>query len=146
MSAEPAANYKKYRLFWLILTLGLALLLIFLTFGTYRNAAREDKIGSRGKLAYMKITRRERGAGTLKFPNHIYAEYQGVEHDFPCGSKFFRSTMGADSIEVRFDLTNGEAALPGSGRVRHEAFLYVMIIGISLVVIWKSIQEFIKFS
>ncbi|OJV19236.1 MAG: hypothetical protein BGO21_21345 [Dyadobacter sp. 50-39] len=146
MSAEPAADYKKYRLFWLVLSLGLSLLLIFLTFGMYRNAARKDRIGSRGKLVYMKITRRERGAGTLKFPNHIYAEYQGVEHDFTCGSKFFRGTMKADSIEVRLDLTSGAAALPGSGRVRHEAFLYVMIMGISLIMIWKSIQEFIKFS
>lgn len=127
MSAEPAKGNKRYRWFWLILMLGLAFFLILMTFGLYRNASRKDEIGSRGKLVHMKITGRERGAGTLKFPDHIYAEYQGIRHDFTCGRKFFRKTMAADSIEVRFDPVSGSAALPGSGRVRHEAFLYVMI-------------------
>lgn len=146
MSAEPAPDYKKYRWFWLVLMLCLSIFLIFMTFGLYRNAARKDEIGFRGKLVYMKITGRERGAGTLKYPDHIYAVYHGVEHDFTCGRKYFRKMMGADSIEVRYDSASGAAALPGSGRVQHEAFLYVMIIGVSVAVIWKSIQEFIKYS
>lgn len=144
MSAEPAEGYKKYRWFWLVLMLGVAFFLILMTFGLYRSAARKDEIGSMGKLVQMKITGRERGAGTLKFPDHIHAEYQGVEYDFTCGRNYFRRTMGADSIEVRLDPNSGAAALPGSGRVRHEVFLYLMIIGVSVTVIWKSIQEFIK--
>lgn len=86
-----------------------------MTLGLYRNAARKDEIGSRGKLVYMKITGRERGAGTLKFPDHIYAECQGVKPDFTCERKYFRKTMGADSIEVRYDSVSGAAVLPGSG-------------------------------
>ncbi|SEJ36313.1 hypothetical protein SAMN05216327_10943 [Dyadobacter sp. SG02] len=146
MSTEPAANYRKYRWFWLVINLCLSIFLIFMTFGLYRNAARQDEIGSRGELVYMKITGLERGADTLKFPDHIYAVYLGEEHDFTCGRKYFRKMMTADSIEVRYDSASGAAALPGSGRVKHEAFLYIMIIGVSMAIIWKSIQEFIKYS
>ena len=101
--------------------------LIFSTFMLYPTAAQEDQMASRGKLVYMKITGRERGAGTLRLPDHIYAEYQGTKHDFTCGRKYFHKMMAADSIEVRLDLISGKAALLGSGRVRRYTFLFLSL-------------------
>ncbi|MEO6617001.1 MAG: hypothetical protein ABIN80_00040 [Dyadobacter sp.] len=92
----------------------------------------------------MKITGRYRGAGTVKLPAEIYAEYKGKAYKFELGRKYFRRMMGVDTIAVYFDSASGRAVLPTSGNVRHFAFLYVMIAGMGVMLIWVSINQFVQ--
>ncbi|MGV3586229.1 MAG: hypothetical protein ACO1OF_04435 [Adhaeribacter sp.] len=110
----------------------------------FLDAARKDKIAKNTPLVYMKITGREIGIGTVRYPDHIFAEYRGNNYDFTCGKKYFYKTMAADSIAVHLDAASGEAVLPESGRVRHLAFLFAMMVGAGILVIWATVREYIK--
>ncbi|WP_439581850.1 hypothetical protein [Dyadobacter bucti] len=143
---NPTTKIRKNKWPPLLLSLGLGVLLFFVMYMIYIDAARDDEIAANHPQVYMKVIGRERGAGTLKFPDHIYAEHQGKKYDFTCGRKFFRKTMAADSIAAHLDVARGEAALPGSGRVRHLAFLLVWITGIGILVICIGVRKFIKSS
>ncbi|MBD2705792.1 hypothetical protein IC229_34655 [Spirosoma sp. BT702] len=144
MNPQPTTNTQKNRGPALLLSLGLAGLLVFITYMIYGDAAREDEIASSNPPVLMKVTGRARGWGTVKYPDHIYAQYQGKQYDFSCGRKYFNKTMEADSIVAHLDVTSGAAALPGSGRVRHLLFLFALILGVALLTIYNGVRTFVK--
>jgi hypothetical protein len=116
-----------------------------LTYAMYRDDAWQDEMAGYSPVVCMKITGRYRGAGTVKLPDEIYAEYKGKAYKFELGRKYFRRLMGVDTVAVYFDSSSGRAVLPtSSGRVRHYAFLYVMIAGMGVMLIGVSIDQFMK--
>lgn len=144
MSPQPTTNNQKNRGPALLLSLGLAGLLVFITYMIYWDAAREDGLARSNPPVLMKVTGRERGWGTVKYPDHIYAQYRGKQYDFTCGRKVFLKTLDSDSIVAHLDVTSGEAALPGSGRVRHLLFLFALILGVALLAIYSGVRKFVK--
>lgn len=70
---NPTAKFRKSRWPALLLSFGLGILLFFVMYMIYLDAARDDEIAANYPQVYRKVTGRERGAGTLKFPDHIYA-------------------------------------------------------------------------
>lgn len=122
-----------------ILLFGLALIVI--PYGNYQDDAWLDKISTRSPMVCMKITHRTRGAGTVKFPCKIYADYQGSSYQFDMGSKSFRKMLGVDTIEACLDPASGRAFLPISGRVRHYIGLYILMGGGGVILVGKSIRE-----
>lgn len=117
---------------------------VFLTYMIYQEEASNDSQAFRSPIVCMKITARERGAGTVKFPDRIFAEFQGKTYNLSMGRKYFRSLINVDTIAVSFDSASGKAVLPFSGRVRHYAFLFAMIAGLGLVIIGESVRQLVK--
>lgn len=115
MSMGETGDRKKSKWPRFLLVLALETSQFLIAYTIYAEAVRDDELASNSGLVCMKVTGRERGVGTLKYPDHIYTEYQGKKHDFACGRKYFRKMMTVDSIEGHFDPASGEAALPGSG-------------------------------
>lgn len=131
---------------WLGLSLMffLGLIMLVLSYSGYQNAASDDLIAARSPVVCMKITGRERGAGTLKLPDKIYAEYQFKTYRFELGRKSFRSLTGVDSIAVSLDSLSGKAVLPTSGRVRHLAFLLIAMAAVGIMTIYGCVSESVK--
>ncbi|WP_461077672.1 hypothetical protein [Spirosoma flavus] len=144
MNPETTPKTQRSRWSTLLLSVFAAGLLCFITYMIYLDAARNDEIASSSPSVLMKVTGRKKGAGTLKYPDHVYAYYQGKQYDFVCGRRYFNKTLNADRIVAHLDKTSGEAALPGSGRVRHLTFLFVLIIGVALTILFMAVQKFIK--
>jgi len=122
----------------------MGLIIIFTTFMMYKGMVQEDQVVKHSPLICMKVTGRERGAGTTKLPDIVYADYQGRSYRFECGRKYFRSTFGIDSIQVHYDATGNIAALPLLN-FPHYTFLVIMISGLGILVIGDAIRTLQKY-
>lgn len=125
----------------------LGVCMLGLTYGMYADAKWEDDMATHTPVVCMKILYGTRGAGTMKYPDKIYAEYQGKTYHFDMGRKYFRSLLGVDTIAVYYDEASGKAFLPTrSSRVGHYAFLYFLIGGCGLGMIGGSVWELVRLS
>jgi hypothetical protein len=139
-----AEGRREFGWFGSSMTLIGGIVILALTYAMYRDDAWQDEMAGYSPVVCMKITGRYRGAGTVKLPDEIYAEYKGKAYKFELGRKYFRRLMGVDTVAVYFDAPSGRAVLPTSGLVRHYAFLYVMIAGMGVMLICISINQFIQ--
>ncbi|HEV7381476.1 MAG TPA: hypothetical protein VGN64_16880 [Dyadobacter sp.] len=118
--------------------------LVTITCMMYKDAKWQDDMSMHAPVVCMKIKYGIRGAGTVKYPDQVYADYMGKTYHFDMGRKYYRSLTGVDSIAVYFDQTTGRAFLPTSGQVRHYTGLYLLIAGVGLLFIGVSSRELIK--
>lgn len=142
---EVVADEKpqhKWATFGLVFLVGVCLLVT--TYGMYADAKWQDEMSTRSPIVCMKIQYAERGAGTVKYPDKIYAAYLGKTYHFEMGRKYFRSLRGVDTIAVYYDAASDRAFLPTSGKVKHYRGLYVLVGGGGLVLIAGSIWELAK--
>ncbi|MCF0059125.1 hypothetical protein [Dyadobacter sp. CY356] len=137
-------NRVQFGWFGVSLMLLLGILLLFADYMLYKDAASDDQIARSSPVVCMKIIDRIKGMGTLKNPDKIDAVYKGKIYKLSIGRKSFRSLAGVDSVAVSFDKATDRAVMPASGRVRHLAFMFVMIAGVGIMVIWGSITEYIR--
>lgn len=112
--------------------------------GIYKDDLWQDENSTRVPVVCMKILHRTRGAGTVKLPGNIYAEYQGRTYHFEMGRKYYRSLSGVDSIQTCLDPSTGRAFLPISSRVKHFTGLYFLIGGAGLTIVIGGVWEFVK--
>lgn len=63
----------------------LGLVLLAVTYGMYRDAVWQDKMLTHVPIFCMKITYGTRGAGTVRNPYNVYAEYHGKTYNFEMG-------------------------------------------------------------
>jgi hypothetical protein len=131
---------------WLSLSLIflLGVCFILMTYMMYKDAKWQDDMSTRAPVVCMKIKYGTRGAGTVKYPDKVYAEYLGKTYHFDMGRKYYRSLFGVDTIAVYFDQASGRAFLPTSGQVKHYTGLYLLIAGVGLLFIGGSTWEIIK--
>lgn len=118
--------------------------LIVMTYMMYKDAKWQDDMSTHAPVVCMKIKYGTRGAGTVKYPDKIHAEYLGKTYHFDMGRKYYRSLLGVDTIAVYFDEASGRAFLPTSGKVKHYTGLYLLIAGAGLLFVGGSTREFIK--
>ncbi|TLV00361.1 hypothetical protein [Dyadobacter luticola] len=122
----------------------LGIFFVAMTYMMYKDAKWQDDMSTHSPVVCMKITYRERGAGTVKYPDKVYGEYLGKTYHFDMGRKYFRKLSGVDTIAVYFDQATGRAFLPTSGQVKHYTGLYLLIGGVGLLFIGGSTWEIIK--
>lgn len=131
---------------WLgaVLISGFGIAMLLMSYGIYKDDLWQDENSTRAPVVCMKILHRTRGAGTVKLPDNIYAEYQGKTYHFEMGRKYYRSLSGVDSIQACLDPHSGRAFLPISRRVKHFTALYFLIGGAGLAIVIGSMREFVK--
>jgi hypothetical protein len=117
---------------------------VAMTYMMYVDAKWQDDMSSHSPVVCMKIKYGTRGAGTVKHPDQIYAEYKGKIFNFSMGRKYYRSLLGVDTIAVYFDPASGRAFLPTSGQVKHYTGLYLLVVTAGLFLIGGSTWEFVK--
>jgi uncharacterized membrane protein YesL len=122
----------------------LGVFFVVITYMMYIDAKWEDDMSTQAPVVCMKIKYAARGAGTVKYPDKIYAEYLGKTYHFDMGRKYYRSLLGVDTIAVYFDEASGRAFLPTSGQVKHYMGLYLLIGGVGLLLMGGSIWEVVK--
>ncbi|MBE9462180.1 hypothetical protein ACFP1I_13155 [Dyadobacter subterraneus] len=144
METQEDQNRRKPGIWFFLMMFGLGPSLLLITCGMYRDSAWKDKMSTRSPTVCMKIAYGTKGAGTVKYPDNIYAEYQGKTYKFEMGRKYYRSLLGVDTIQVYYDKGSDRAFLLGSDNVRHFAVLYFLLGGIGIAVTIGSIWEFIK--
>jgi uncharacterized membrane protein YesL len=128
--------------FFIIFLLGVCF--VVMTYMMYIDAKWQDDMSTHSPVVCMKIKYGIRGAGTVKYPDKVYAEYLGKTYHFEMGRKYYRSLLGVDTIAVYFDQASGRAFLPTSGQVKHYTGLYLLIAGVGLLFIGGSTWEFVK--
>lgn len=120
--------------------------LLWMTYMMYLDSRWEDEMSTRAPVVCMKILYGTRGAGTVKYPDKVHAEYNGKTYHFEMGRKTFRSLLGVDTIAAHYDAESDRAFLPGSGRVKHYLPLYLWIGGIALAITgggtWQLFKHF----
>jgi len=144
MDIQKEKNNEKPGVWFFLLMFGIGSAFLLITYGMYRDSAWKDEMSTRSPTVCMKIAYGTRGAGTVKNPDNIYAEYQGKTYNFEMGRKYYRSLLGVDTIEVYYDKASDRAFLLGSGNVRHFTALYFFVGGIGLAIFIGSIWEFSK--
>ncbi|PSL18797.1 hypothetical protein [Dyadobacter jiangsuensis] len=122
----------------------LGVVIILTTYMMYLDARWKDEMSARAPVVCMKIQYGTRGAGTVKNPDEIYAEYKGKTYHFAMGRKYYRSLLGVDTIAVYYDEASDRAILPTSGEVRHFAPLYIWIGAIGALLTAGSIWQLVK--
>lgn len=135
---------RRYGFVAFLITFLLGVCLVLMTYMMYKDAKWQDDMSTRAPVVCMKIKYGTRGAGTVKYPDKVYAEYLGKTYHFDMGRKYYRSLLGVDTIAVYFDQTSGRAFLPTSGQVKHYTGLYLLIAGVGLLFIGGSTWEIIK--
>ena len=119
-------------------------LIVLITYMMYVDAKWKDELSTKAPVVCMKIQYGTRGAGTVKNPDEIYAEYNGKTYHFEMGRKYYRSLFGVDTIAVYYDAASDRAVLPTPGEVRHFAPLYIWIGSIGALLTVGSIWQLVK--
>jgi uncharacterized membrane protein YesL len=122
----------------------LGVCVVAMTYMMYMDAKWQDDMSMHAPVVCMKIKYGTTGAGTVKYPDKIYAEYLGKTYHFDMGRKYYRSLLGVDTIAVYFDEASGRAFLPTSGQVKHYTGLYLLVGGCGLLLMGGSIWEIVK--
>jgi hypothetical protein len=141
---EVLANENRYGWLSYLIIFLLGVCFVVMTYMMYVDAKWQDDMSAHSPVVCMKIKYGTRGAGTVKYPDKVYAEYLGKTYHFDMGRKYYRSLLGVDTIAVYFDQASGRAFLPTSGQVKHYTGLYLLIAGVGLLLIGGSTWEFVK--
>lgn len=151
-AAEPASNAKQsilarsmhYEWAAPAATAVLGVCLLWITYMMYLDSRWKDEMSTRAPVVCMKILYGTRGAGTVKYPDKVHAEYNGKTYHFEMGRKTFRSLLGVDTVAAHYDAESDRAFLPGAGRVKHYLPLYLWIGGIALAITGGGIWQLFK--
>ena len=103
MYTQKEKSNEKPGVWFFLLMFGLGFAFLLITYGMYRDSAWKDEMSTHSPTVCMKIAYGTKGAGTVKNPDNIYAEYQGKTYNFEMGRKYYRSLLGVDTIEVYYD-------------------------------------------
>ncbi|WP_141110453.1 hypothetical protein [Dyadobacter psychrophilus] len=141
---EVPVNENRYDWLANFIVFLLGVCFVVMTYMMYIDAKWQDDMSTHSPVVCMKIKYRTRGAGTVKYPDQVYAEYLSKTYHFDMGRKYYRSLLGVDTIAVYYDQASDRAFLPTSGQVKHYTGLYLLIGGVGLLLIGKSTWEFIK--
>ena len=121
----------------------LGLLLILITYKIYEIGEEQAYVQQHSPLMKMPIVGREKGWGTVKYPNKIFVEYRGKRYSLHSSNRHFRQTARADSIEVNYDAARDMAVL-AVGKVSGPYPLLIAIFLCGLLVIGSGVYDFIR--
>ncbi|GAB4019674.1 hypothetical protein [Spirosoma koreense] len=104
------------------------------------NAAYEADAYSQqhSPLINMPVVGRQKGWGTVRFPNKIYVQLHGKHYVLPCSNQYFQKTATQDSLFVYYDGHRDRAVL-AEGTVTAPSGLLALLGSCGLIMISATV-------